>query len=228
MYNLIAWGTYVPQAIAIIYAIMKKVNTIFTYLCRNMIYAEQIMRSCTFVMKENQTNFLKLCIADALLNLMENESYECISVSSVCEEAGVGRTTFYRHFDNKNGKEDALMFKIFYEWTAYAQNHKQEVERDGGAAFLYFIYENRQFFRVLYRNNLILSIMKIFEMSIAADWPQEKSSSYIRAFFTYGWFGAIYQWIKYDFDETPEQVLLHITDTILRHASSELETEKSK
>ena len=29
----------------------------------------------------------------------------------------------------------------------------------------------------------------------------------------YGYFGVIYQWIKYGFDETPEQVQKHISDT---------------
>ena len=34
------------------------------------------------------------------------------------------------------------------------------------------------------------------------------------SFFIYGYFGIIYQWIKYDFDETPEQIQKHINDTI--------------
>ena len=36
----------------------------------------------------------------------------------------------------------------------------------------------------------------------------------LMSYFVYGYFGVIYQWIKYDFDETPEQVAKHITDTI--------------
>ena len=37
---------------------------------------------------------------------------------------------------------------------------------------------------------------------------------YLMSFFIYGYFGIIYQWINYDFDETPEQVQKHINDTI--------------
>ena len=42
----------------------------------------------------------------------------------------------------------------------------------------------------------------------------DKNFSYLMSFFIYGYFGVIYQWIKYGFDETPEQVAKHITDTI--------------
>jgi len=34
----------------------------------------------------------------------------------------------------------------------------------------------------------------------------DKNLSYLMSFFTYGYFGIIHQWIKYDFEETPESV----------------------
>ena len=37
-------------------------------------------------------------IEKALLKLMKNAAYEHISVSAVCREAGISRTTFYRHY----------------------------------------------------------------------------------------------------------------------------------
>ena len=33
-------------------------------------------------------------------------------------------------------------------------------------------------------------------------------------YFIHGYFGIIYQWIKYGFDETPEQVEGHVIDAI--------------
>ena len=41
----------------------------------------------------------------------------------------------------------------------------------------------------------------------------DKNFSYLMSFFIYGYFGVINQWIKYGFDETPEQVQKHIIDT---------------
>ena len=67
-------------------------------------------------MKKNQTAFMKLCLADALIKLMKTQDFDTINVNSVCREAGIGRTTFYRYFENKNSKEEMLLFKIKYEW----------------------------------------------------------------------------------------------------------------
>ena len=39
---------------------------------------------------------------------------------------------------------------------------------------------------------------------------------FLRAFFVYGFFGVVYQWIKYDFDETPERIRRHTAEVILR------------
>ena len=40
------------------------------------------------------------------------------------------------------------------------------------------------------------------------------ANSFLMSYFIYGYFGVIYQWIKYSFDETPEQVQKHISDTL--------------
>ena len=46
------------------------------------------------IMKRNQTEFLKLCLADSLIKLMADKPYEDISINAICEKADVGRTTF--------------------------------------------------------------------------------------------------------------------------------------
>lgn len=164
--------------------------------------------------KEENAKFLKLCLADALLKMMKTQRFDAINVNDVCKQAGVGRTTYYRYFDKKSGIEDLLVFKIVYEAKAYNEKHKEEAEKDRGKVFLDFVYENRALFRLMYQNGLTTSIMKAFDA--LSDWREEKDSAYLRAFFVYGFFGVVYQWIKYDFDETPEEVQRHTAEVILR------------
>ena len=111
-------------------------------------------------MKRTQTAFLKLCLADALIKLMAAQDYDGINVNAICELAGVGRTTFYRHLDCRNSKEELLIFKINYEWGRYADLHQEDVEKDKGFALACFIYENRRLFSLLYSNGLIVVIMR--------------------------------------------------------------------
>lgn len=164
-------------------------------------------------MKKNQTLFMKLCLADALIKLMETEEFDIIKVNEICTLADIGRTTFYRHFDNKNNKEELLSFKISYEWEIYKETHENAITQDMGFELTKFIYENRKIFSLLYRNGLIGVIMQVCETLIPSGETYDKSTSYLMSYFIYGYFGIIYQWIKYDFDETPEQIRQHIAKT---------------
>lgn len=181
-----------------------------------LVYAEQKGVFCIY-MKKNQTDFLKLCLADALIKLMATQSFETINVNAICEQAGVGRTTFYRHLDNKSGKEDLLIFKVGYEWERYEENHADEAAQDKGFAMLKYIYENRRLFLLLYTNNLTTLLMRALEYTITENTLLDRQSSYLTSFFIYGYFGVVYQWIKYGFDETPEQVQNHIGQAIMAH-----------
>lgn len=165
-------------------------------------------------MKKNQTLFMKLCLADALIKLMQSQSFDEINVNAICEKADIGRTTFYRHFDRKNNKENLLIFKIDYEWERYADEHEEDAAKDKGKLLTNFIYENRKLFSLMNKHGLITTVMQAMEKLIPDEEIDDKQASYLMSFFIYGYFGIIYQWIKYDFDETPEQIQKHINDTI--------------
>ncbi len=169
-------------------------------------------------MKKNQTDFLKLCLADALLKLLESKEYADINVNEICEMAGVGRTTFYRHLDKANGKEELLLFKISYEWDCYQEKHDEEIRNDQNLGMSSYIYENRKLFSLLYKKGLISLLMQSFEILVPGGEVVDKNLSYLMSFFTYGYFGIIYQWIKYEFDETPEQIKSHIDGATLSAA----------
>jgi hypothetical protein len=176
-------------------------------------------RGDLFPMKKNQTDFLKLRLADALIKLLESREYADINIHEICELADVGRTTFYRHLDKNNGKEELLLFKIAYEWDRYQEKHDEEIKKDQNLGMSSYIYENRKLFSLLYKKGLITLLMRAFEVLVPGGEVYDKNLSYLMSFFTYGYFGIIYQWIKYDFDETPEQVKSHI-DGIISSAAN--------
>lgn len=88
------------------------------------------------------------------------------------------------------------------------------MEKDKGFALTCFIYENRRLFTLLHNNGLIVVIMRACELLVSGGETWDKNLSYLMSYFIYGYFGVIYQWIKYSFDETPEQVQKHISDTL--------------
>ncbi|MCI5511986.1 MAG: TetR/AcrR family transcriptional regulator [Eubacterium sp.] len=164
-------------------------------------------------MKEKQRDFLKLCLADALLKLMEEQDFSEISVNAICKTADIGRTTFYRYFGGRNSKEEVLIFKITYEWEIYRQKHEDEVKRDQGYAMSCYVYENRKVFSLIYRHHLTGVLLDAFARLTTQGEMVGREQSYLQSFFVCGYFGIMYQWIRYGFDETPEQVQRHIAET---------------
>ena len=52
-----------------------------------------------------QSEFSKQCLTDALFLLLEHKSFQAITIKELTEKAGVSRLTFYRNF---HAKEDIL------------------------------------------------------------------------------------------------------------------------
>lgn len=52
------------------------------------------------------------CIEAALVQLMETNEFEKITISDLVKQAGVSRTAFYRHYDSKEAVLDNLMGSV--------------------------------------------------------------------------------------------------------------------
>ena len=93
--------------------------------------------------------------------------------------------------------------------------HPEEIEKDKAGVLFQFIYDNRNLFSLFYKNGLITTIMSKVEDFLVEGETYGKDYAYIISYMIYGYFVIIYQWIKYDFDETPEQVSHHISQAIV-------------
>lgn len=107
---------------------------------------------------EESINF----IIEAFLILMQRECYEHITITQICQEANVGRNTFYRHF---NTKEDLLKLIIKKKVRSIVEafesgqyiDLKNAQMRD--IEFTYrryyeFWYSEKQFLLTIYKQNL--------------------------------------------------------------------------
>lgn len=50
---------------------------------------------------EFKANYAEQQLAKALIELLKNKDLDKISIRELCDRAGVGRATFYRHYHSK-------------------------------------------------------------------------------------------------------------------------------
>lgn len=76
------------------------------------------------------------------------------------------------------------------------------------------MYENRELFALLNRQGLVPVLMRAVEALLLEGGATDDDASYLAAFFTYGYFGILYRWIRRGFLETPEQLREQTTQAL--------------
>ena len=99
------------------------------------------------------SNITKQALSSALKELMEEQSFERISVSDICERCHMNRKSFYYHFKDKY---DLANWIFDTEFIELSKSHSLDVlkaprsfeERwNGIVAVCEYFYENRNFYR---------------------------------------------------------------------------------
>lgn len=99
------------------------------------------------------SNITKLALSNALKELLEEQSFEKISVSDICERCHMNRKSFYYHFKDKydlvNWIFDTEFVEVNRTNAMYAQNESFAFDdrRKNIEIICDYFYENRSFYR---------------------------------------------------------------------------------
>lgn len=152
------------------------------------------------------TDFLKECMADALILLMKEKPIEKITAQEITDTAGVGRSTWFRNFNSKN---EAITFRLVTLWKKWMKEHHGVSEKyttSSAYDFFNFNYSIRDILRVIYKNNLQGSIYDAFYAIIMPRFDASLELRYKGRFYAYGLFGLLDEWIKRDYKESPDEM----------------------
>lgn len=153
------------------------------------------------------TDFLKECMADALLQSMNEKTFSKITVNEIADAAGVNRSTWFRNFTSKN---DAITFKLVKLWYRWADEHSMKERRryvlDNADTFFAFNYSIKDILSKIYHANLQSCVYDAFYQVMMPQYGANPSECYEARFYSYGLFGLLDEWINRGFYETPEQI----------------------
>ena len=163
----------------------------------------------------------KKAISEAFMSLLKEKSLEDITVNELCERAGVRRTTFYKHFNDKfdyiasftrglrskfdniiwkSGKpDDTPEYYVMYakQVIAFIMRHEKEIDHVMRSPLISVVMS------ILSEQNYVDTYDRI-KVSVAAGLRINASPEVLSCMLVGGVTNAIYTWLKNGKDKSPE------------------------
>ena len=145
-------------------------------------------------------------ITKSLLELLRDKPIDDISISELCDNAGVGRASFYRNFNSREDILKVYINKLFNEWKKDCEKSPNPpLSTVIGSIFGHF-EQHRNFYDLLSQRGLIYllkdAVIDIFELR-----PElSKTEAYSKAFVAYSLYGWIEVWFQRGMKESAEEM----------------------
>ena len=150
-------------------------------------------------------------VTEALLLLMQKMPFEDITVTQLCQAAGVTRRVFYHLFSNKTGALHALVDHKILDIESYGR----EVSNDTLRFFRYW-KDQRSFLDALGENGISGILLERMIQSVLAEdydllyWLRKKGwkdySQEVIIFLLSGLMGLVYSWYYSGYQKSPEEM----------------------
>ena len=156
---------------------------------------------------------IRMSIANALFSLLKDNALEDIGVGEICKKACVGRTTYYRYFGSKSGKNDSLLFWLTYHWDELSKDCVLSA-KDKDIMFLKYLYENKAKLLLLKSNN---SIETLDSFILYVYGPKENDEDFYFKYAGAGlWIGLIRAVMMNDFNDDIEIVQKKMAESMMK------------
>ncbi|MGN0665592.1 MAG: TetR/AcrR family transcriptional regulator [Huintestinicola sp.] len=169
-------------------------------------------------MKGNQRIALtKRLLQESLIRLMDQKPLEKISVTELCDEAGINRTTFYRHYYTPH---DVLMDMEIDFNNRFIDSFNPANAKDISTyteELLTYLYDNADLLKIFIKNNsaddLIHLLNDMFEkfleaksrFSVISD-VDDENLRLISSYVTGGGYFMLQRWLVEDIHKSPKEI----------------------
>ena len=155
-------------------------------------------------------------ITEALLLMMKKKPYNDISVTVLCEKAGVTRMSFYRNF---NTKEDVLKAWITTITDHFLQDSKISYKKDSTEQYFIKLFthlkNHSDICLAMYNAGLIYLIKDEFD-HIFLSLHKDEYDEYKSYFLAGGIYNIFLLWLIHGCKETPEQLAAKLNNILER------------
>ena len=158
-----------------------------------------------------------ICIAQALIALMENTPINDIRIKAIIKKAGVSRMSYYRYFTKK---KDVLRYYMDHIIEEYCE----QIDGKDGSSFqsyehvlkaLQFFYKYRDFILCLDHADMAGIVLEGLNRYVEKQQAFAEGNTYSFYFYAGALYNVYMQWISKGAVEAPEEIAKMITENCL-------------
>ena len=169
-------------------------------------------------MTNHSSEYMKDCLADAMLQLLNGYTINEIQIKQICNLAGYHRASWFRAFRSKS---EAVTYHMVRLWQLYCERHglkgHDDWVIDNAEAYFQYNYEIRDTLRLLHRRGLMKELADSFTVTLHDHHIADPVRAYHTAIFAFSLYGILREWIIRDFDQPPAEMA-----RILRQATAKM------
>lgn len=171
---------------------------------------EQKPKNVSPFSNESRNAYVTEHLTGAMLALLAEKPLAEISISELCGEAGVGRTSFYRNYEEKEDIVRAHIKRLSQDWAEKCRRTPNLPVREIVRIVFSHFEENRDFYSLLNKRGLVYLLKDIILDLCGFNPDQEIAAAYSSAyvgFFLYGW---IEVWFRRGMRDTAEDLIAYL------------------
>lgn len=181
--------------------------------------------------KENRrVRYTRMALRESLLSLLQQYPISKITVSRICDQADVNRSTFYLYYKDAYDLLDQIETELYEQIVSALEGTAAVLPNEDIFQRLYeIIYKNRDLCRVIFGEHgnkaFLRKVGKINHEHMMREWRKlfknldETTLAYMHTFSAFTNIGIMKQWVASDFHETPAQ-LAAMVSKLLNHGIS--------
>lgn len=169
--------------------------------------------------KENQRVALsKRLLKDAVLGLLKKKHISGISVSELCREAQINRTTFYRHYQTPHDVLLEIEMDFVKEFPLDLGSARDAMDlRVQLVGMCNFLFDHQELVKLFISNNMDRDFISVFR-NVADGFLEDRTIRYkgrradeetmrlMSTFFASGGYSLIRQWLMEGIQKTPDEI----------------------
>lgn len=151
-------------------------------------------------------------IEKIFIQLIQRKNIDEISVSTICEKAGLNRSTFYANYLDIYDLSEKVKEKMADDFAAFQMSQNSKQDSNGYLNLFKHIKENQIFFKTYFKlESISMSPVNQYNIDLAAKYYNNEYIDYHIEFFRAGLNAIIKKWLNNNCRETPEEMVKIIT-----------------